>query len=258
MCCTSPTAATTASRRFPWMAKADSAAPVRTRARRLSTIFPARPHRPLAHRAQPGQRQRGSLSAGGRTAHGCGLRKPRPNAGLPVVHGMTDVSSTTEEAASSSTTTARGFSKASTSACSSRWSVARRPSPPPSTSSPHQRRHLPRLQDSSMVTSIIRAICKGTVDVRHPPSPRVAVVAALDALLAAMLGIIVVPILLLGLGFSSPLRRAFRRTRNATACSLRRSRRAFSAYAPSRPCAAKPPDSAPLPRSRRRSVRGQC
>ena len=68
-------------------------------------------------------------------------------------------------------------------------------------------------QDSAMVTSIIRAIFLEPLMFAGRLLFAVAVVAAFDPLLAAMLALAIVPILVLGRLFSSPLRRAFRTAR---------------------------------------------
>ena len=72
-------------------------------------------------------------------------------------------------------------------------------------------------QDSAMVTQIIRAIFLEPLMFTGRFLFAVAIVAAFDPALAAMLAVATVPILLLGRVFSSPLRRAFRiaRERNS-------------------------------------------
>ena len=72
-------------------------------------------------------------------------------------------------------------------------------------------------QDSAMVTQIIRAIFLEPIMFAGRFLFAVAIVAAFDPALAAMLAVATVPILLLGRVFSSPLRRAFRiaRERNS-------------------------------------------
>ena len=68
-------------------------------------------------------------------------------------------------------------------------------------------------QDSAMVTSIIRAIFLEPLMFAGRLLFAVAIVAAFDPALAAMLAAVTVPILVLGRVFSSPLRRAFRTAR---------------------------------------------
>ena len=68
-------------------------------------------------------------------------------------------------------------------------------------------------QDSAMVTSIIRAIFLEPLMFAGRFLFAVAIVAAFDPLLAAMLAVATMPILVLGRVFSSPLRRAFRTAR---------------------------------------------
>ena len=68
-------------------------------------------------------------------------------------------------------------------------------------------------QDSAMVTSIIRAVFLEPLMFVARLLFGVAVIAAFDPLLALMLAVTVVPILYLGLKFSSRLRTAFRRAR---------------------------------------------
>lgn len=72
-------------------------------------------------------------------------------------------------------------------------------------------------QDSAMVTQIIRAIFLEPVMFAGRFLFAVAIVAAFDPALAAMLAVVTLPILVLGRLFSSPLRRAFRiaRERNS-------------------------------------------
>ena len=72
-------------------------------------------------------------------------------------------------------------------------------------------------QDSAMVTQIIRAIFLEPLMFAGRFLFAVAIVAAFDPVLAAMLAVATLPILLLGRVFSSPLRRAFRiaRERNS-------------------------------------------
>ena len=70
-------------------------------------------------------------------------------------------------------------------------------------------------QDSAMVTSIIRAIFLEPLMFAGRLLFSVAVVAAFDPLLALMLAATVVPVLYLGLKFSSRLRIAFRRARES-------------------------------------------
>ena len=72
-------------------------------------------------------------------------------------------------------------------------------------------------QDSAMVTQIIRAIFLEPLMFAGRFLFAVAIVAAFDPALAAMLAVVTLPILLLGRVFSSPLRRAFRiaRERNS-------------------------------------------
>ena len=68
-------------------------------------------------------------------------------------------------------------------------------------------------QDSAMVTQIIRSIFLEPLMFAGRYVFALAVVAAFDPWLAAMLGFTVAPILLLGWKFSAPLRHAFRRAR---------------------------------------------
>ena len=68
-------------------------------------------------------------------------------------------------------------------------------------------------QDSAMVTQIIRAIFLEPLMFSGRFLFAVAIVAAFDPLLAAMLAAVTLPILLLGRIYSSPLRRAFRSAR---------------------------------------------
>ena len=72
-------------------------------------------------------------------------------------------------------------------------------------------------QDSAMVTQIIRAIFLEPLMFMGRFLFAVAIVAAFDPALAAMLAVVTLPILVLGRVFSSPLRRAFRiaRERNS-------------------------------------------
>ncbi|MCY4014256.1 MAG: ABC transporter ATP-binding protein [Gammaproteobacteria bacterium] len=68
-------------------------------------------------------------------------------------------------------------------------------------------------QDSAMVTQIIRAIFLEPLMFMGRFLFAVAIVAAFDPALAAMLAVVTLPILVLGRVFSSPLRRAFRTAR---------------------------------------------